>query len=113
MNRLYVPQNADNLKERLLFFFNGTVPGLEEKQLYGVLLASAYSTHNKSVIKNIVDIARDYVDLSTIHEAKFASELAKAKFYHKDLPYLEPNINNHDFDEEDFTMSGAPATPPP
>ena len=92
MNRLYVPHYANNLKERLLFFFNGTVSGLEEKQLYGVLLASAYSTKNESVINNIVNIARDYVDITTINAAKSAAALAEAKFDHKGMPYLESDI---------------------
>ena len=112
MKRLFVPQYADFLKERLLYFFSGAASVLDEKQLYGVLLTSAYSTHNKMVISNIVDIANDFVDESTINKAKSAAALAAAKFDHESLPCLESDINISGFEQCNRTFH-APDTQAP
>ncbi|NOR70508.1 MAG: hypothetical protein GQ532_12580 [Methylomarinum sp.] len=102
MKQLYVPYYAEHLTKKLSFVLSGTVPDLEEKQLYGVLLASAYSTHNDSVIENTKNIAKDFVDESTINAALSAAVLARVKFEHKGLPSLESEIKIDSLDEDDL-----------
>ncbi|NOR70509.1 MAG: hypothetical protein GQ532_12585 [Methylomarinum sp.] len=111
MKRLNVPHYADNLKERLLSFFSRTKSDQEERQLYGVLLASAYSTRNESVISNIVYIARDYVDVSTINAAKSAAALAEIKLDYKGLPRLESDIYIYSHNEGYVQAFDVPTTP--
>ena len=80
MKRINVPEFANNLSERLSSLLSyGVTSDLNEKQLYGVLLSSAFATNNKSFINDILNIASDYVDAVTINAAKFAATNIKFK----------------------------------
>ena len=53
MKRINVPEFANNLSERLSSLLSyGVTSDLNEKQLYGVLLSSAFATNNKSFINS-------------------------------------------------------------
>ena len=101
MKQINVPDYINSLYEKLLSFLSGEITsGLEEKQLYGVMLASAYATYNNSFINYIVNCSRDYVDVSTINAAKSAAALTGVKFDHKGLPCPESEIIIENLDEE-------------
>ena len=56
MKRINVPECATNLVEKLSSLLSyGETSDLNEKQLYGVLLASAFTTNNKSFINDILN----------------------------------------------------------
>lgn len=83
---------------------------MEEKQLYGVMLASAYATHNNSFINDIVNYSSDKVDVSTINAARSAASVTGVKFDHKGLPCLESEIIIEKLGEEYRRTSHNPGT---
>ena len=111
MKRINVPECATNLVEQLLSLLSyGETSDLNDKQLYGVLLASAFTTNNKSFINDILNIASDYVDAVTMNAAKSAASLINIEFKHSNLPYLESIITIENPDKEYIRALHTPYT---
>ncbi|MGK0343430.1 MAG: hypothetical protein ACJAXW_003991 [Candidatus Azotimanducaceae bacterium] len=111
MKGVNVPEIANNLVEKLSSLLSyGETSDLNEKQLYGVLLASAFATNNKLLINDILNVASDYVDAVTINAAKSAASLTNIKLKHSNLPYLESEITIENPDKEYIRALHTPYT---
>jgi CheY-like chemotaxis protein len=111
MKILNMPHCADNLSEKLSFLLsNGKASDLNDKQLYGVMLASAFATNNELFINDILNVASDYIDAITINAAKSAASLTNMEFKHSKLPYLESEITIENPDKKYIRASHAPYT---
>jgi CheY-like chemotaxis protein len=111
MKRLNIPSYANNLGNRLSSLLSGEITSeLNEKLIYGVILASAYATNNKFIIKDILEVVREYVDATTIDMVMSAAALTSTNFNHKDLPCLESEITIENADKEYISTSHTPYT---
>jgi two-component system, OmpR family, response regulator len=111
MKRINTPQCANHLVEKLSSFLSdGETSDLNDKQLYGVMLASAFATNNKSFINDILNIASDYVDEVTINTAKSAASLSNMDFKQSGIPSLESEIIIENPDKEFIRAFHTPYT---
>ena len=64
MKKLTIPYNSTSLKVKILSSIppDDLLPGLEKRQIYGIMLASAIATRNLLFSTYIENIAREFID---------------------------------------------------
>lgn len=72
----FIPEYAKDLKLNLSSVLTPQgAPGLSENQIFGMALASAIAARNTELARQIEEMARRYVDESTINGAKAAAAI--------------------------------------
>lgn len=87
-----LPDYAKDLKLNFSSVLTTTGSELTEAQIAGTALASAYATHDKELIKAIIDFAKDKLDEAQIKAVKAASSImAMNNVYYRFVHLAEDN----------------------
>ena len=78
MNIFHLPNHAKTLeKELTAILIDDSNLDLSKEQLFGIALASAYATNDNAMVKDLVNYAREHINVSTITLSKYAASLAE------------------------------------
>lgn len=94
MKRSNITYNKTSLKTKIFSSIapENLLPGLEDRQIYGIMLASAIATRNLLFSTYIENIAREFIDEEAVSTAKFAVAFVELKGSHKNIFQLESDI---------------------
>ena len=93
MKQSNIPVLVTEMKKRISsYILPENSPGLEEQQIYGIMLAAVGSSKSTNFINVIESIINESVDQETMNKAKFAAEFVKSSVHNKNLPYMESYI---------------------
>jgi len=85
-------------------------PGLEEQQIYGIILATIGASKSTNFIDVILSIIKESVDDETISTAESAVAFVKSIDKHNDLFNLVPNIEMEWSNDDGLSRSQSPHT---
>ena len=111
MKQLNISVLVTELKKRISSnFLPGNSPGLEEEQIYGIMLATVGASKSTNFINVIESIIKESVDDETISTAESAVAFVRSKNKYNYLYQLESDIVIEGIDDDDLSRTQGPHT---
>lgn len=111
MKQLNIPVLVTELKKRISSnFLPENSPGLEEQQIYGIMLATIGASKSTNFINVIESIIKESVDDETISNAESAVTFVRSKNKHNDLYQLGSDIVIEGINEDGLSRTQGPHT---
>lgn len=111
MKQLNIPVLVTELKKRISSnFLPGNSPGLEEQQIYGIMLATVGASKSTNFINVIESIIKESVNDKTISTAESAVAFVRSKNKHNDLYQLGSDIVIESNNDDGLSRTQGPHT---